>query len=71
MADIEKIAADAIAIRSHGQLLTVSAQDLLDIVDWHFGHISELQAEAKEHEEEEKAYQDTQAYMDHHYLSGE
>ncbi len=67
--EIEKIAADRYRIRSHGQLLTVSAQDLIDVFEWYFGHISELQAEAKD--AKEKAYQDTQAYMEHHYLGGE
>ncbi len=67
MADIEKIAADRYRIRSHGQLLTVSAQDLIDVVDWYFGHSSEVQAEAKAGRE----YQETQDYMEHHYLGGE
>lgn len=47
MADIEKIAANRYRIRSRGHLLTVSAQDLIDVFEWYFGHISELKAEAR------------------------
>ncbi len=47
MADIEKIATDRYRICSHEQLLTVSARDLIDLVDWYFSHLSEVQAEAK------------------------
>jgi hypothetical protein len=34
MAEIEKIAADRYRVRSHGHLITLSAQDLLDVYEY-------------------------------------
>jgi hypothetical protein len=46
--EIEKIAQDRYRLRAHGQIITLSAQDLLDTMDWCLLHAKELEKEPKE-----------------------
>lgn len=45
--DVEKIATDRYRLRSHGHIMTVSAQDLRDIEAYATLHMVELEAEAQ------------------------
>ncbi len=48
MAEIEKIASDRYRIRAHGQIITLSAQDLLDLMDYALEHTALLSQEASQ-----------------------
>ena len=48
MAEIEKIAADRYRIRAHGHIITLSAQDLLDAMDYALEHTAQLRQEASQ-----------------------
>ena len=54
MADIEKIAQDRYRLRAHGQLITVSAGDLLDVMDWALRHAEQLRAEDEAEQDDEQ-----------------
>ncbi len=62
--DVEKVAQDRYRLRSHDHIMTVSAQDLLDVMDWVLLRATELRKEAEQSHEDE----DTRKYMEHHYL---
>ena len=59
MAEIEKVATDRSRLRAHGQLITVSAGDLLDIMDWALRNAEQLRAEdeAEQDGEEETPHE--------------
>ncbi len=65
--EIERIATDRYRLRFRGQIMTVDAQALRDLTDWGLLHMRELEAEARQAQE----HQDTQDYIEHHYLGGE
>src|SRR5947209_11461782 len=46
MIEVEKIATDRYRVRSHGQLITLSAQDMRELNDWCLLHMRELEQEA-------------------------
>lgn len=46
--EIEKIAADRYRLRAHGQLITLSAQDLRDVYDFALRWMKQLEQEAIE-----------------------
>ncbi len=48
--DVEKISADRYRLRSHDHIMTVSSQDLLDVMDWALQHAKELEYEAQQAE---------------------
>ncbi len=48
--DIEKVAQDRYRLRSHDHIMTVSAQDLLDVMDWVLLRATELRKEAEQAE---------------------
>ncbi len=45
--DIEKIATDRYRVRAHNQIITLSSQDLLELMAYGQLHASELEQEAK------------------------
>ena len=67
MAEVEKIASDRYRIRARDHLITVSAQDLLDLMNYALEHTAQLRQEASQAQEHE----DTQKYMEHYYEGGE
>jgi len=86
MMEVEKVAQGRYRLRSHGQVMTVSSQDLLDVNEWALQHMRELESEARIADaiarnqamelapneiEAEQEDEDTRKYMEHHYLGGE
>lgn len=58
MAEIEKIAADRYRIRSHDQILTVDARDLLDLMDYGLRYARTLEQERAQEQEDEDEDED-------------
>ncbi len=48
MAEVEKIASDRYRLRSHDQIITLSAQDLLGAMDYALEHAAQLRQEASQ-----------------------
>jgi hypothetical protein len=51
--------------------LALTAQDLLDVMEWGLLHARELSQQAAEASQVKHEYEDTRKYMEHHYLGGE
>jgi hypothetical protein len=45
--EVEKVAQDRYRLRSHGQVMTCSAAELLAVMDWALLHAKELEAESR------------------------
>ncbi len=69
--EVEKIAANRYRLRFRGQVLTVDARGLLDILDWLQAHEQRLTDEMHDAMVHEALDQERDDYMTHHYLGGE
>ena len=51
--------------------LALTAQDLLDIMDWCLVNARTLLQQAEQASQAKHEYEDTRKYMEHHYLGGD